>query len=212
MVVVEFAADFESSKEIVYKEKELTTFVYKMFEEKDNDGNVIKKLKSIPYVKRKINKQNSKTWVYLWGIETLDLKEYHKGYDIKSFVDFILSYPEDMKIYFHNLKFDSSFIIYYFLQNTNNFRQMIPECNKATYGFNKYVNEENDYIFEYVDDTKSMSMDRFFKMQGYIDKDNTCTRTMTYYQTSVNGMGVFYSLKIYHMREGHPLHKVEIFD
>lgn len=210
--MVEFAADFESSKEIVYKEKELSTFVYKMFEEEDDNGNVIKKLKSIPYVKRKIDKQNSKTWVYLWGIETLDLKEYHKGYDIKSFVDFILSYPEDMKIYFHNLKFDSSFILYYFLQNTNKFKQMIPECNKATYGFNKYVNEENDYLFEYVDDTKSMSMDRFFKMQGYIDKDNTCTRTMTYYQTSVNSMGVFYSLKIYHMREGHPLHKVEIFD
>ena len=105
--MVEFAADFESSKEVVYKEKEKETFVYKIAE---NEKTKVKYLQSVPYIKRKIDKQKSKTWVYLWGIETLDLQDYHVGYDIKSFIDFILSYPEDMKIYFHNLKFDSSFI------------------------------------------------------------------------------------------------------
>lgn len=207
--MVEFAADFESSKEIVYKEKEKTTFVYEVIEDEKSKK---KLLKPTPYVKRKIDKQKSKTWVYLWGIETLDLKEYHKGYDINSFIEFILSYPEDMKIYFHNLKFDSSFILYKFLKNTETFKQLIPEINKASYDFNKYTDESNDHIFEYVDDTKSMSMEKFFKMKGYIDKDNLCTLSTTFYQTSVNGMGVFYSLKIYHMREGHPLHKVEIYD
>ena len=207
--MVEFAADFESSKEVVYKEKEKETFVYKIAE---NEKTKVKYLQSVPYIKRKIDKQKSKTWVYLWGIETLDLQDYHVGYDIKSFIDFILSYPEDMKIYFHNLKFDSSFILYNFLQNTEKFKQLIPEINKASYDFNKYTTEENDHIFEYVDDTKSMSMDRYFKMIGYIDNDKNCTITKTFYQSSVNGMGVFYSLKIYHMVEGYPLHKVEIYD
>lgn len=207
--MVEFAADFESSKVIAYKEVIEKKFVYNLEEDEKTKE---KWLKPIPYVKRKIDKQNSKTWVYLWGIETLDLKEYHKGYDIKSFIDFILSYPEDMKIYFHNLKFDSSFILYKFLQNTDRFKQLIPECNKAIYDFNKYTTPENDHIFEYVDDTKDMGMERYFKLKGYIDKDNLCTKSITFYQTSVNGMGVFYNLKIYHFREGHPLHKVEIYD
>lgn len=207
--MVEFAADFESSKEVIYKEKEKNTFVYKVVEDEETKK---KKLTIIPYVKRKIDKQNSKTWVYLWGVESLDLKEYHKGYDINSFIEFILSYPEDMKIYFHNLKFDSSFILYYFLSDTVKFKQLIPEINKAAYNFNKYTNESNDHIFEYVDDSKPMGMERFFKMKGYIDGDGNCTTSKTFYQTSVNGMGVFYSLKIYHMREGHPLHKVEIYD
>ena len=90
--MVEFAADFESSKQVVYKEKEDSLFVYKYNEEEDE-------LMPYPFVKRKVDKENSKTWVYLWGLETLDLKEYFVGYDIESFIKFILEYPEDMKIY-----------------------------------------------------------------------------------------------------------------
>ena len=98
--MVEFAADFESSKELFYKEKEDSLFVYK-YNEKDDE------LMPCPFVKRKIDKEKSKTWVYLWGLETLDMENYFVGYDIHSFIKFILEYPEDMKIYFHNLKFDS---------------------------------------------------------------------------------------------------------
>ena len=83
--MVEFAADFESSKELFYKEKEDSLFVYK-YNEKDDE------LMPCPFVKRKIDKEKSKTWVYLWGLETLDMENYFVGYDIHSFIKFILEY------------------------------------------------------------------------------------------------------------------------
>ena len=75
--------------------KEDSLFVYK-YNEKDDE------LMPYPFVKRKIDKEKSKTWVYLWGLETLDMENYFVGYDIHSFIKFILEYPEDMKIYFQN--------------------------------------------------------------------------------------------------------------
>ena len=200
--MVEFAADFESSKELFYKEKEDSLFVYK-YNEKDDE------LMPYPFVKRKIDKEKSKTWVYLWGLETLDMEHYFVGYDIHSFIKFILEYPEDMKIYFHNLKFDSSFIIYQFLKKPNVYKQLLPEVNKW---FNKDITKENLNIFEFYDDSKEMSVIKWFKQEGYIDKSELCLCDKILYQISVNSMGVMYSIKIYVMKEDEKLHKIEIYD
>lgn len=56
---------------------------------------------------------NNRVSVYLWVC--LKGGTIHKGYDIKSFIEFIKD--KSYIIYFHNLKFDFSYIQYYLIQN-----------------------------------------------------------------------------------------------
>lgn len=206
--MIQFAADFESSKEIVYKEnKNLPVPAYRVVE-KDKR----KELKKCEWTDRVVDRQKSKTWVYLWGIETLDMEFYKVGYSIDSFMEFIFSYTDDMRIYFHNEKFDGSFILYWLLQRPH-YKQLLPETNAHINDFFK-DNPDKKRLFTFFDDTKQFANPIFayFKAQGMTDKKGICQEDGVYYQTSVNNMGIMYSIKIYVFKSGEPIHKIEIFD
>lgn len=61
------------------------------------------------------SKYANKTWVYLWSVSPLNSNEFYNGYDIISFINFIQKHSG--RYYFHNAKFDVSFIISYLLKN-----------------------------------------------------------------------------------------------
>lgn len=214
--MIQFAADFESSKEIIYKTpkvKPKALPAYRVVEEevvKDGVKKKVKTLKNCEWYDRTVDREKSKTWVYLWGIETLDMSFYKTGYDIDSFMEFILNYTDDMRIYFHNEKFDGSFILYWLLQRPH-YKQLLPETNKYLNDFFK-ENKDKHKLFEFFDDTKSTMVEKWFKQEGMVDKKGICQTDGVYYQTSVNNMGVMYSIKIYVFKSDEKLHKVEIFD
>ena len=62
----------------------------------------------------KINIEREYTRVWLWDIFDPETREHRNGYDIDSFIDYVFSLPSRI-FYFHNLKFDGSFIIYFLL-------------------------------------------------------------------------------------------------
>lgn len=57
--------------------------------------------------------------VWLWGVVTLDDPEHNFNYgtDMKSFIDYCAGFTSETMVYFHNLKFDCSFIIDWLLKN-----------------------------------------------------------------------------------------------
>ena len=65
-----------------------------------------------------------KTEVWAWGISNLDCNSpFECGTNIQSFIEFCYKLKKRSKIYFHNLKFDGSFIVNYLLQNGWRHRQ-----------------------------------------------------------------------------------------
>lgn len=63
-----------------------------------------------------INIGNSYTRVWLWDIYDHEEKHHYNGTDIETFFQKLFTY-KSIIIYFHNLKFDGSFIINYLLEN-----------------------------------------------------------------------------------------------
>ena len=61
------------------------------------------------------SKNENKTWVYLWSVSPLNSDIFYNGYDIASFIKFIREHTG--RYYFHNAKFDVSFIISFLLKN-----------------------------------------------------------------------------------------------
>lgn len=57
------------------------------------------------------------TSVWLWGLNRLDGDHYEHGDSINQFIDYFIKLRKDIRIYFHNLKFDGSFIVSYLLNN-----------------------------------------------------------------------------------------------
>lgn len=70
--------------------------------------------------------KNKQTSVYLWDICLIDTLEHYHGYDIKSFIEKIKELKPDI-CYFHNLKFDGTFLVYYFYENGY---KRVDEVNK----------------------------------------------------------------------------------
>lgn len=62
------------------------------------------------------NIDNNITWVWLWDICDIENYEHRHGKDIESFID-ALSDIAPCTLYFHNAKFDVSFILDYLLKN-----------------------------------------------------------------------------------------------
>lgn len=61
--------------------------------------------------------ENKTAWVWAWGVCELNSIEPIYGNSIKSFMEYILTAKYNSKIYFHNEKFDSKFILHYLLSN-----------------------------------------------------------------------------------------------
>lgn len=54
--------------------------------------------------------------VWAWGLYDIEKNQFYHGIDIESFFQFIVDLKKPMNIWFHNLKFDGSFILNYLLQ------------------------------------------------------------------------------------------------
>lgn len=62
--------------------------------------------------------EEKKTWVWAWGMVPLKApNEFHHGSTMGSFMEWLLSLKRKSIVYFHNLKFDGSFIIDWLLKN-----------------------------------------------------------------------------------------------
>lgn len=91
--------------------------------------------------------------VWAWGICDIPYTFANFGNSIESFFEHLKTLKENSKIYFHNLKFDGSFILNYLLSNgytwvkrkqdlkTNTFTTMISEDIKY-YNISFYVNKK----------------------------------------------------------------------
>lgn len=63
------------------------------------------------------------TYVWAWGMESLQEEEFQYGTDIESFFEEVKLCKSGSIIYFHNLKFDGSFIISYLLKSGYTFSE-----------------------------------------------------------------------------------------
>lgn len=199
--MLEFAADFETSKIVKFAsedKKNKTAFKFK-------DGNFEK----IDYHKKYIDRVNSKTWVYIWGIKAVNSEEYKVGYNIDSFINYLKFYKEDMRIFFHNEKFDGSFILHYFLSHPYTHKQLLEDDNVVMTEKNNDLDLEKYALFP---GERKFNPIPFFKNEGVLNSNGKGTKDITYFNTSVNNMGVMYSIKIYFIKKGFPLHTVEIYD
>lgn len=70
-------------------------------------------------------KLEGKTRVYLWQSKSLDGKESELGLTIKEYVDYLSSLQKDKIVYFHNLSFDGSFILWYLLENNYEYKEQV---------------------------------------------------------------------------------------
>src|SRR5574344_1537318 len=65
----------------------------------------------------KLNLQtDGRVRVWLWSLVNCETKEEYWGTELSEFVDLILQLKPD-KIYFHNLRFDGSFLLYWMVEN-----------------------------------------------------------------------------------------------
>lgn len=88
--------------------------------------------------------------VYRWFAYVKELDEYYDGYDIESFVEFIHNHKHS-DIFFHNAKFDGSFILDYLIKHgavhngymkANHYKYVMGDFNNFTYywDYDSYVN------------------------------------------------------------------------
>lgn len=79
------------------------------------------------------------TYVWAWGVEPLDEETFQYGTDIESFFHFVSTCKSGTVFYFHNLKFDGSFLIQYLLthgytyseeKEGNTFECLITDMNQ----------------------------------------------------------------------------------
>lgn len=106
------------------------------------------------------------TWVWAWALCEIGNEENLKiGNSIKSFFETIRN-EKNPKIYFHNLKFDGEFIIYYLLKN----------------GFTHVI--KNEEITDKTFTTLISDMGQFYSITVYFKKDkNRNTKKITFYDS-----------------------------
>lgn len=233
--MVEKVADFETSKEIVYLENEknakfdeqghflLPRKSYRYVEVwNDEKKEYVGKLEPFLYQYKKVDVENSKTWVYHWAIENLDLSEFKEGYDIDSFMDYMESYPEDLIVDFHNEKFDGTFILFYMLKRPTEYKQLIEAKNLSK--LVETQKKENVVIsaapMEPFYNYKKPNIEAYnalkhFKRYGIVKRINKVDTSMVdakIFTSSVNELGIMYSITIYVLKKNRPVHIIEIKD
>jgi hypothetical protein len=82
--------------------------------------------------------------VWAWGICEIPFVTSNFGNSIDSFFDYLKTFKKNSKIYFHNLKFDGSFILNYLLSNNYEWVK-----DKKELGLNKFTTMISDDIKYY---------------------------------------------------------------
>lgn len=103
--------------------------------------------------------------VWAWGICDIDTLDFTYGNDIKTFIEFLKNNPNSM-YYFHNLKFDGEFIIYYLL--TNGYKY-IPELKEI---------DDNTFTTLISDLGQWYSIDIYFEKSKYSNNNHKKVKIM----------------------------------
>lgn len=129
--------------------------------------------------------------VYAWGC--LDSNNNYKmGRSIDGYINYIRTLNSNSKIYFHNLKFDGSFILNYVLGLENSYYLLEQE----DYYFNEDFNKNKKYIF-YEKELEQNLIDNY--------PDSIVVNS------NINNMGLWYSLTLYFIENG-KCKKIDIYD
>ena len=108
--------------------------------------------------------ENGKTWVWCFGLAKIGSTRYPKiGGSIKEFFE-VIEKGRNKRIYFHNLKFDGSFILTYLLSNgyvqverpqkAKEFSALV-DCMGITYSIKyKFERGNRDYTITFLDSAK----------------------------------------------------------
>lgn len=106
----------------------------------------------------------NKTWVWAWATCNIDNETLEMGNSIDTFIEFCKK-QKNAIFYFHNLKFDGEFIIYYLL----------------THGF-KHVEKKED-IKDMTFTTLISDMGVFYSIIVYLEKKNKKVKKITFYDS-----------------------------
>lgn len=71
---------------------------------------------------------DDETYVWAWAVCDCDTLKTKYGTEIKTFIDYMYELDDQSIVYFHNLKFDGSFILNYLLKNE--YQQTLEKTNK----------------------------------------------------------------------------------
>ena len=104
------------------------------------------------------------TWVWAWATCNIDDETLEMGNSIDTFIEFCKK-QKNAIFYFHNLKFDGEFIIYYLL----------------THGFTHVTNKED--IKDKTFTTLISDMGVFYSIVVYFEKKNKKVKKVTFYDS-----------------------------
>ena len=79
----------------------------------------------------------NETYVWAWAVCDIETEQINLGNDIKSFIEFCEK-SKNSTFYFHNLKFDGEFIIYYLLENGYEY---VDDNNKKDKSFSTLISD-----------------------------------------------------------------------
>ena len=108
--------------------------------------------------------KEDETWVWAWAICDIDTEEIQVGNNIEDFINFCKGEKNPI-LYFHNLKFDGEFIIYWALTN----------------GFTHVTKKED--IKENTFTTLISDMGQFYSITLYFAKGNKTVHKVTFYDS-----------------------------
>lgn len=203
--MTEFVADFETSKNIIYKDGGKEMKVYSPYE--DDKGN--KFLKKEVLKKRIINRDLSSTWVYLWCCSDFN-GDVKFGYSIDDFMthcEKLVEKEKEVRIYFHNLKFDGAFILNYMFDK--GYKHLIKVTD---YLFNKfYTSMPEKERLKYESYNPDVYRKVEFTKNGYIEKSK-CVTDRRMFRVQMNSMGVIYGITLYILNDGQPLKEINFVD
>ncbi len=104
---------------------------------------------------------DDETYVWAWALCDISTENIEIGNNIESFFDYLLKYKNPV-CYFHNLKFDGEFILYYIMKN----------------GFTYVKNKED--IKDKTFTTLISQMGQFYQITVYFKKENKSYKKITF--------------------------------
>ena len=115
--------------------------------------------------------------VVLWSLVNVESKQSYYGFDIASFLTKLIQVKAKI-VYFHNLKFDGNFIVYYFLKNNIGFELIAPQ--NIWYAIKWNGIEIRDSLKKFRTSVKHLGQ-MFDIGQKYSDKDESGLNLWDYY-------------------------------
>lgn len=141
------------------------------------------------------------TWVYLWGSMNIETEEITYGRTIKEFINYVRTLNDKDSIYFHNLKFDGSFILNELFSDKNNYLK---------------VSNEDLALNEELKELDNIILDKMFKRDyiyiGILNEDGTGAKDTILIRTAISNTGIWYSLELTIINENEKPKKITIYD